>query len=54
MEKSTKVAWVVSSAVIISFVGLAVKGLLGAVLGFILTLLVVGLFAIWKKYGNGD
>jgi hypothetical protein len=50
MEETSKVIIVVVSAVIVSIIGLAVKGLLGACLGFILTLFVFKLFSIWNNY----
>lgn len=50
MEETTKIALVVGGAVAGSIIGLALKGLTGAVLGFILTLLIIKLFSIWKNY----
>lgn len=47
-----KVAIVISSAVLMSLIGFAVKGGFGAVMGFVLTMLIIGLFSVWKKYAN--
>jgi hypothetical protein len=52
MEEMTKVVLSVVSAVIVSLIGLALKGVFGAIMGFLLVLIAVGLFKIWKKYGD--
>ena len=49
-----KVAIVIGLAVLMSFIGFAVKGGFGAAMGFVITLLIVGFLVIWKKYGNGN
>jgi len=48
MEETKKITAVIGLAVLMSLIGAAIKGLFGAVMGFILTLLVIGLFALWK------
>lgn len=53
MEETGKVTLVVVSAIIMSIIGLALKGLFGAIMGFLLTLLAVGFYVIWRKY-SGD
>ena len=49
MEETKKVGFVVGSAVLMAFIGYAIKGGFGAAMGFVLTLLIIGLFVIWKK-----
>ena len=50
MEQTTrKVILTVGFAVIVGLFGYFIKGILGMLLGFIGTLLVVGLFSIWRK-----
>jgi len=52
MEESAKIFWVVFLTVLMSIIGFAVKGTFGAVMGFLLTLLIIGLFVIWRKYNE--
>jgi len=54
VEETMKVAVVICSAVLMSLIGMAIKGVFGAVMGFVLTMLIIGFFVIWKKYGNGN
>ena len=54
VEETMKVAAVVGLAVLMSFIGFAVKGGFGAAMGFVITLLIIGFFVIWKKYSNMD
>ncbi len=54
MIETNKVTIVVVAAILISVIGLAIKGVFGAVMGFLLTLLVVGFFVVWKKYSNSN
>lgn len=54
MIEINKVTIVVVAAVLVSFIGLAIKGVFGAVMGFLLTLLIVGFFVIWRKYSNSN
>ena len=49
MEETIKVGAVVGSAVIMAFIGYAIRGGFGAAMGFVLTLLVVWLFSVWKR-----
>ncbi len=49
MEETTKVFLIVGLAVLMSFLGYIVKGAFGSIMAFIITLLVAGLFIIWKK-----
>ncbi len=44
-----KVSAVVGLAVIMAFIGYAIKGGLGAAMGFVLTLLIVWIFSVWKR-----
>jgi hypothetical protein len=48
-EELTKIITVVTAAVLVGAIGLAVKGIFGGVMGFILTIFVIALFTIWKK-----
>jgi hypothetical protein len=50
MEETKKIIIVVCSAIAGSLIGLALKGVLGAVLGFILTLIGIKLFSVWSNY----
>ncbi len=52
MQETMKVALVIGSAILMSFIGYAIRGRFGAVMGFVLTLVIVGLFVIWKKYAS--
>ena len=52
MEEGTKVFLIIGLAVLIGIFGYAVKGTFGAVMGFVITLLIVGLFIIWKNYAG--
>ncbi len=52
MKETTKIFIVVVSAVIMSILGLMVKGVFGAVMGFLFTLLIIGLFNIWRKMNS--
>jgi len=49
MEETTKVFLVIGLAVVMAFIGYAVKGAFGAAMGFVLTLLIIWLFSVWKK-----
>jgi hypothetical protein len=49
MEETRKVILVIGSAVIMALLGYAIRGGFGAAMGFVLTLLIVWLFSIWKK-----
>jgi predicted PurR-regulated permease PerM len=50
MEETKKIAIVIASAIVGSIIGLGFKGVFGAIMGFILTLIVIKLFSIWKNY----
>ena len=52
VEETMKIAAVVGLAVLMSLIGFAMKGGFGAVMGFALTILIIGFFVIWKKYSN--
>jgi hypothetical protein len=52
MEVTARIAITVTAAIVGSLIGLAFKGMFGAVMGFIVTLLVIKLFSIWNKYGE--
>ena len=52
MEETRKVFWIIGLAVVMGLLGYAVKGSFGAMMGFVITLLIVGLFIIWRKYAN--
>jgi len=47
-----KVALVIGSAVLMSLIGFAINGAFGAVMGFVLTILIIGLFSLWKNMQN--
>jgi len=47
-----KVVLVIGLAVLTSLIGYAVKGTFGAIMGFIIVLLIVGFFVIWKRYSE--
>lgn len=50
MQETMKVTLVIGLAVLMSFIGYAVRGGFGAIMGFVLTLVIIGFFVIWKKY----
>ena len=54
MKKTTKVIIAILLAIICSVFGYSFKGTLGAFLGFLAPLLVIGLFYIWRKYRGED
>jgi hypothetical protein len=49
MREETKILLAVGSAVVIALIGFWTYGILGGVMGFIITLLIIGLFSIWGK-----
>ena len=49
METTNKVIATVGLAIVVSLLGYMIKGAFGAAMGFVLTLLVIGLFSIWNK-----
>lgn len=50
MNETTKVVLVVSLAVVVSAIGGFLYGVLGAILGFLSVILIVALFALWRRY----
>ena len=49
-----KVAEVIGLAVLMSLIGFAIKGVFGAMMGFVITLLIIWLFNLWKRYRDND
>ena len=49
MKTIIKISLSAGSAVIVSLIGYGLAGLLGCVMGFILTWFLIGLFSIWRK-----
>jgi len=49
MEETKKITAIIGLTVLMSLIGSAISGLFGAVMGFVLTLLIIGLFTLWKN-----
>jgi len=50
MEETQKVTAVIISCVVMGLAGFAIKGIFGAIMGFVLTFLVIWFFTIWNNY----
>jgi hypothetical protein len=49
MEETMKVVVVVGSAILVGMLGMVVKGAFGAVMGFVLTIVIIAFFSLWKN-----
>jgi len=52
MEETKKVILVIGLAVIMALLGYAVEGFFGAAMGFVLTIVIIWFFSLWKKYSG--